>query len=69
VRVPVTGERALWCVASSGHPALLARGMVPVDEGNAGVCFSRATTVVGTIESAEALGTELEAEVVPRVLA
>jgi GAF domain-containing protein/anti-sigma regulatory factor (Ser/Thr protein kinase) len=40
-----------------------------VDEGNAGVCFSRATTVVGTIESAEALGTELEAEVVPRVLA
>jgi GAF domain-containing protein/anti-sigma regulatory factor (Ser/Thr protein kinase) len=69
VRVPVTGERALWCVASSGHPALLARGMVPVDEGNAGICFSRATTVVGRIESAEALGSELAAEVVPRVLA
>jgi len=69
VRVPVTGERALWCVASSGHPALLARGMVPVDEGNAGMCFSRATTVVGTIESAENLGTDLAAEVVPRVLA
>jgi GAF domain-containing protein/anti-sigma regulatory factor (Ser/Thr protein kinase) len=69
VRVPVTGERALWCVASSGHPALLARGMVPVDEGNAGICFSRATTVVGTIESAESLGSELAAEVVPRVLA
>jgi GAF domain-containing protein/anti-sigma regulatory factor (Ser/Thr protein kinase) len=68
VRVPVTGERALWCVASSGHPALLARGMVPVDEGNAGMCFSRATTVVGTIESAEKLGSELAAEVVPRVL-
>jgi GAF domain-containing protein/anti-sigma regulatory factor (Ser/Thr protein kinase) len=69
VRVPVTGERALWCVASSGHPALLARGMVPVDEGNAGICFSRATTVVGTIESAETLGSELASEVVPRVLA
>jgi GAF domain-containing protein/anti-sigma regulatory factor (Ser/Thr protein kinase) len=69
VRVPVTGERALWCVASSGHPALLARGMVPVDEGNAGICFSRATTVVGTIESEETLGRELAAEVVPRVLA
>jgi GAF domain-containing protein/anti-sigma regulatory factor (Ser/Thr protein kinase) len=68
VRVPVTGERALWCVASSGHPALLARGMVPVDEGNAGICFSRATTVVATIENAESLGPELEAEVVPRVL-
>jgi GAF domain-containing protein/anti-sigma regulatory factor (Ser/Thr protein kinase) len=69
VRVPVTGERALWCVASSGHPALLARGMVPVDEGNAGMCFSRATTVVGTIGSAEDLKTDLAAEVVPRVLA
>jgi GAF domain-containing protein/anti-sigma regulatory factor (Ser/Thr protein kinase) len=69
VRVPVTGERALWCVASSGHPALLARGMVPVDEGNTGICFSRATTVVGQIESAERLGSELAAEVVPRVLA
>ncbi len=69
VRVPVTGERALWCVASSGHPALLARGMVPVDEGNAGICFSRATTVVGTIESAESLDADLAAEVVPRVLA
>ena len=48
VRVPAAGERALSCVASSGHPALLARGMVPADEGNAGTCFSRATTVVGT---------------------
>jgi GAF domain-containing protein/anti-sigma regulatory factor (Ser/Thr protein kinase) len=69
VRVPVTGERALSCVASSGHPALLARGMVPVDEGSAGICFSRGTTVVGTIESAENLGSELAAEVVARVLA
>lgn len=69
VRVPVNGERTLWCVASSGHPALLARGMVPVDEGNAGICFSRATTVVGTVESAENVSSELAAEVVPRVLA
>jgi GAF domain-containing protein/anti-sigma regulatory factor (Ser/Thr protein kinase) len=69
VRVPVTGERSLWCVASSGHPALLARGMVPVDEGNAGICFSRTTTVVGTIESPEDLDGALAAEVVPRVLA
>lgn len=69
VRLPVNGERALWCVASSGHPALLARGMVSVDEGNAGICFSRAVTVVGTIESAECVGSELAGEVVPRVLA
>lgn len=68
VRVPSAGERSLSCVASSGHPALLARGMVPADEGNAGACFSRATTVVGTIESATALGAELSAEVVHRVL-
>jgi GAF domain-containing protein/anti-sigma regulatory factor (Ser/Thr protein kinase) len=69
VRVPVTGERALWCVASSGHPALLARGMVPVDQGNAGMCFLQATTVVGTIESAEDVDNELAAEVVSRVVA
>ena len=68
VRIPATDGRALSCVASSGHPAVLARGMVPADEGNAGICFSRATTVVGTIESAETLGAELAAEVVPRVL-
>ncbi|HEY1650608.1 MAG TPA: SpoIIE family protein phosphatase [Acidimicrobiales bacterium] len=68
VRVPAAGERALSCVASSGHPAVLARGMVPADEGNAGTCFSRATTVVGTIESSSTLGGELAAEVVPRVL-
>ncbi len=68
VRVPAAGERALSCVASSGHPAVLARGMVPADQGNAGACFSRATTVVGTIESASSLGDELAAEVVPRVL-
>jgi GAF domain-containing protein/anti-sigma regulatory factor (Ser/Thr protein kinase) len=68
VRVPATGDRALSCLASSGHPALLARGIVPVDEGNAGTCFSRATTVVGTIESATILNPELASEVVHRVL-
>ena len=31
VRVPAAGERALACLASSGHPAVLSRGMVPVD--------------------------------------
>ena len=68
VRVPAPGERALSCVASSGHPALLARGIVPADEGNAGACFSRATTIVGRIDSPATLGPELAAEVVPRVL-
>ena len=29
VRVPAAGERALSCLASSGHPPLLSRGMVP----------------------------------------
>ena len=42
VRVPAAGERSLSCLASSGHPALLSRGMVPVDGSRAGVCFSAA---------------------------
>ena len=37
VRIPAAGERSLSCLASSGHPALLSRAMVPVDGSHAGV--------------------------------
>ena len=29
VRVPAVGDRGLACLASSGHPALLSRAMIP----------------------------------------
>ena len=46
VRVPAEGERGLACLASSGHPALLARTMVPLQGSAAGVCFTRGETVM-----------------------
>ena len=49
VRVPAAGERGLACLASSGHPALLARTMVPLDGSHAGKCFSHGQTVVARI--------------------
>ncbi len=68
VRVPAAGERTLACLASSGHPAVLSRGMVPVDGSNAGACFARGRTVVVTIGEGEEPGDDVAAEIVPRVL-
>jgi GAF domain-containing protein/anti-sigma regulatory factor (Ser/Thr protein kinase) len=68
VRVPAAGQRALSCLASSGHPALLSRSMVPVDGSRAGMCFSSATTQIVTIEPDMDLDERVEVEVVPRVL-
>ena len=39
VRLPAVGERGLACLASSGHPALLSRAMVPLEGSQAGKCF------------------------------
>ena len=68
VRVPAATERALSCLASSGHPALLSPGMVAVEGSNAGSCFSRGRTVMATIgvdeEPADAIAAELVARAV-----
>jgi GAF domain-containing protein/anti-sigma regulatory factor (Ser/Thr protein kinase) len=68
VRVPALGERGLACLASSGHPALLARTVVPLDGSHAGTCFSRGRTVLATIDAEEEIADDVAAEVVPRVL-
>ena len=68
VRVPASGERALSCLASSGHPSLLSRGMVPVDGSHAGSCFSGARTMVATIGSDGEAGEDIAAEIAPRAL-
>ena len=69
VRVPDTGERGLACLASSGHPALLSRVVVPLDGTNAGRCFSQSQTVIATVGTDEEEPcAALTAELVPRVL-
>lgn len=68
VRVPAAGGRSLSCLASSGHPALLSRSMVPVDGSRAGVCFANGCTQVVTIEPGHPLDPQVDVEVVTRVL-
>jgi len=65
VRVPASGERALSCLASSGHPSLLSRGLVPVDGSHAGSCFSSGRTVVAATSGGGVAEEDLAAEVGP----
>ena len=68
VRVPDTGERDLVCLASSGHPALLSRAVVPVEGSHAGACFSRGRTALAGIPGDDQVATDIAGEIVPRVL-
>jgi GAF domain-containing protein/anti-sigma regulatory factor (Ser/Thr protein kinase) len=68
VRVPAAGERSLACLASSGHPALLSRTMVPIQGSHAGACFTRGLTVMAAIPADGRVGENVETEVVARVL-
>jgi GAF domain-containing protein/anti-sigma regulatory factor (Ser/Thr protein kinase) len=68
VRVPAVGERGLACLASSGHPALLSRAMVPVEGSHAGKCFSRGSTVIASIDAQGEIDDTLSAEIVARAL-
>ncbi len=67
VRVPAEGERGLACLASSGHPALLARTMVPLQGSAAGVCFTRGETVMAGLPD-DQVRENLDTEIVARVL-
>ena len=68
VRVPVTGERALSCVASSGHPALLGSGHGAGGRGQRRHLFLAGNDGRGHDRECATPGAELAAEVVPRVL-
>jgi GAF domain-containing protein/anti-sigma regulatory factor (Ser/Thr protein kinase) len=68
VRVPAEGERGLACLGSSGHPALLARTMVPLQGSAAGACFTRGVTVMAGIADDREVRENLETEIVARVL-
>jgi GAF domain-containing protein len=69
VRVPAAGERALTCLASSGHPALLSRGIVPVESSQSGAAFAQTTTVISPVRPGGAIAPAVAAELVPTVLA
>ncbi len=56
VRIPAAGERSLSCLASSGHPAVLSRGMVPVEGSRAGACFSLGLTEVAHVGPGQTVG-------------
>jgi GAF domain-containing protein/anti-sigma regulatory factor (Ser/Thr protein kinase) len=68
VRVPAGGERGLACLASSGHPALLSRTMVPIEGSQAGMCFTRGQTLAAGILADDRVRENLETEIVARVL-
>jgi GAF domain-containing protein len=68
-RVPASGERSLSCLASSGHPALLSRGDVPVDGTLSGSCFSHGRTVITTLGVDQPPSDDVAAEVVARAVA
>ncbi len=68
VRVPAVGDRGLSCLASSGHPALLSRALVPIEASRAGVAFARGRTVVSTIDAGGPMDEDVAAEIVPRIV-
>ncbi len=67
VRIPTAGDRALSCLASSGHPALLSSGTVPVDGSRAGSCFSSGHTELVSVSSTQS-SEDIEVELVPHEL-
>ena len=69
VRIPDPAAQVLFCLASSGHPSLLSAGMLPLDTGHSGACFTHGGTVVETVSEGESVGPDLEAELMPQVLA
>jgi GAF domain-containing protein/anti-sigma regulatory factor (Ser/Thr protein kinase) len=69
VRIPDPTAEALFCLASSGHPSLLSAGLLPLDTGHSGACFTHGGTVVKTIAEGDPVGLDLEAELMPQVLA
>ena len=68
VRVPAVAERGLVCLASSGHPALLSRTVVPVEGSHAGICFARGRTVITGIADDDTVGADVADELVLRIL-
>jgi GAF domain-containing protein len=67
-RVPDAASRSLSCLASSGHPALLSRGLVPVDRTPSGSTFSSGRTIITTLGVAVDVDADLSPEIVPGVM-
>jgi GAF domain-containing protein/anti-sigma regulatory factor (Ser/Thr protein kinase) len=67
-RIPVAGGRSLSCLASSGQPALLSRGLVPVDDSPSGSTFTSGRTITTTVGVTLHPDPDLSPEIVPSVL-
>ena len=67
-RVPVAGGRALSCLASSGHPALLSRELVPVEHTPSGSTFTSGRTNVATLAATGGDEPDVSPEVVPHIM-
>ena len=68
-RVPVAGQRSLSCLASSGHPAVLSRGLVPVEHSPSGATFTSGRTIVTDLAAADDSADDLSPEIVGRAMA
>jgi GAF domain-containing protein len=68
-RVPTADGRALSCLASSGHPALLSRGLVPIDRTPSGSSFSSGRSVITTLVAPANAESDLSPEMVPGAMA
>jgi GAF domain-containing protein/anti-sigma regulatory factor (Ser/Thr protein kinase) len=67
-RVPVTGQHALACLASSGHPALLSRGVIPVEGSPSGSTLTTGRTIVTTLGVGAGTDGSLSPEIVGRAM-
>jgi len=68
-RIPVAGQSVFTCLASSGDPALLSRGLVPIDGTGSGSTFTSGRTVVSTIGAQANADAAPSPEIVSRVMA
>jgi GAF domain-containing protein/anti-sigma regulatory factor (Ser/Thr protein kinase) len=67
-RVPATGGRTLMCLASSGHPALLARRDVPVEGSPSGWAFTLERTQLSSYGVGEPIAGDTAHELLPRAV-
>jgi GAF domain-containing protein/anti-sigma regulatory factor (Ser/Thr protein kinase) len=67
-RVPAPGDMALSCLASSGHPALLTRELVPLEQTPSGTTFTSGRTSTTTLGVTADEGEDMSPEVVPEVV-
>jgi GAF domain-containing protein/anti-sigma regulatory factor (Ser/Thr protein kinase) len=67
-RIPLAGQKVFSCLASTGDPILLSRGLVPLDRTPSGSAFASGRTVVTTLGVTD-VDAPPSPEIVPRAMA